>query len=45
MAANFAVLVSVLLAICCQIGSGMPYLWIFVEEVVPFLGSMAYKWV
>ena len=41
----FVVAVSVLPPICCRIGSGMPYLWIFVEEVAPFLGAMADKWV
>ena len=30
---NFVVVASVLLPICCHIGSGMPYLCIFVEEV------------
>ena len=34
-ATNFVVAVSVLQTICCHIGSGMPYLCIFVEEVVP----------
>ena len=29
MTPNFIVVVSVLLQICCHIGSGMPYLWIF----------------
>ena len=37
MATNFAVVVSVLLPICCHIGWGMPYLCIFVEEVVTLL--------
>ena len=27
------------------IGSGMPYLHIFVEEIVALLGAMADKWV
>ena len=27
------------LPICCHIGSGMPYLSIFVDEVVPLLGG------
>ena len=44
MAPNFAAVVSVLLPICCHIGSGMPYLTIFVEESVPLLGPMADQW-
>ena len=44
MAPNVAAIVSVLLPICCHIGSGMPYLCIFVEETVPILGSMADQW-
>ena len=44
MAPNFVVVFSVLLPICCHIGSGMPYLWIFVEETVRLLGPMADKW-
>ena len=40
MAPNFEVVVSVLLQICGQICLGMPYLCIFVEEVVPLLGEM-----
>ena len=45
MAPNFVVVVSVLLPICCHIDSGMPYMCIFVEEVVPLLGAMTDKWV
>ena len=41
----FAVIVSVLLPICCHIGWGMPYLCIFVEEVVTLLGAIIDKWV
>ena len=37
MTSNFVVVVSVLLPIRCHIGWGMPYLCIFVEEVVTFL--------
>ena len=44
-ATNFVVVVSVLQPICCHIGSGMPYLCIFVEEVVPFSGAITDKWV
>ena len=36
---NFEV-VSVLLPICCHIGSGMPYMCIFVEDAVALLGAM-----
>ena len=35
----FFVIVSVLLPICCHIGSSMPYLCIFVEKVAPVLGT------
>ena len=42
---NFVVFVSVLLQICCHIGWGIPYLRIFVEEVVTFLGAITDKWV
>ena len=45
MAPNFVVVVCVLLPICCHIGWGMPYLCIFVEEVVMFLGAIIDKWV
>ena len=34
---NFVVVVSVLLPICCHIGWGMPFLCIFVEEIVMIL--------
>ena len=37
---NFAVVVSILLPICYHIGSGMPYLCIFVEFIVTLLGAM-----
>ena len=45
MAPNCVVFVSVLLPICCHIGWGMPYLCIFVEEVVTLLGAITDKWV
>ena len=41
----FVVVVGVVLPIYCHIGSGMPYLCIFVEEVVAFLGTMTNKWI
>ena len=41
---NFAAVVSVSLSMCCHIGSGMPYLCIFVEETVPLLGPMVDQW-
>ena len=40
MAPNFEAVVSVLLQMCGQICRGMPYLCIFVEEVVLLLGAM-----
>ena len=40
-APNFTVVVSVLLPICYQICSGMPYLCVFVKEAARLLGSMA----
>ena len=43
MTPNFVVFVSVLLPICCHIGWGMPYLCIFVEEVVTLLGAITDK--
>ena len=43
MATTFVVVVCVLLPLCCHIGSGMPYLCICAEEVVPLLGAMADK--
>ena len=43
MAPNFEAVFSVLLQICSQIYRGMPYLCIFVEEVVPLLGPMTDK--
>ena len=42
---NFVFVVGDVLQIYCHIGSGMPYLYIFVEEVVAFLGTMTNKWV
>ena len=43
MAPNFEAVVSVLLQICGHLCRGMPYLCIFVEEVVPLLGVMTDK--
>ena len=43
MAPNFEAVFSVLRQICSQIFRGMPYLCIFVEEVVPLLGAMTDK--
>ena len=40
MTPNFEAVVNVLLPICGQICRGMPYPCIFVEEVVPLLGTM-----
>ena len=40
MTPNFVVVVSVLVPICCHIGLGMPYLCIFVREVVTLLGAI-----
>ena len=45
MTPNFEAVVSVLLPICGQICQGMPYMCIFVEEVIHFLGTMTEKWV
>ena len=45
MTPNFVAVVIFLLPICGQICQGMPYLYIFVEEVVPLLGTMTDKWV
>ena len=45
MTPTFVVDVSVLLLICCHIDWGMPYLYIFVEEVVTLLGAITDKWV
>ena len=44
MTPTFVAVVSVLLPICGQICQGMSYLCIFVEEVVPFFGTMTEKW-
>ena len=43
MAHNFEAVFSVLRQICSQTYRGMPYLCIFVEEVVPLLGAMTDK--
>ena len=43
MAPNFEAVVSVLLQICDRNCRGVPYPCIFVEEVVPFLGTMTDK--
>ena len=43
MAPNFEAVFSVLLQICSQIYRGMPYLCIFVEEIVPLLEAMTDK--
>ena len=43
MAPNFEAVFSVLRQMCGQIYRGMPYSCIFVEEVVPLLGSMTDK--
>ena len=40
MTPNFVAVVSVLLPICCHIGLVMPYLCIFVAEVVTLLGAI-----
>ena len=45
MTPNFVAVVSVLLPICCHIGLGMLYLYIFVREVVTLLGAITEKWV
>ena len=47
MTPSFVVVVSVLLPVCCHIGRGMPYLCIFVREVVTLLhvGAITEKWV
>ena len=45
MTPNFLAVVSVLLPFCGHICQGMPFLFIFVEEVVPLLGTMTDKWV
>ena len=43
MTPTFVVFVCVLLPICCHIGWGMPYLYIFVEEIVTLLGAITDK--
>ena len=40
MTLNFLVVINVLLPICCNTGSGMPYLRIFVEYASALLGAM-----
>ena len=40
MTPNFVVVFKDLMPIFCHIGSGVPYLHIFVEEIVAFLGAM-----
>ena len=45
MTPNCVAVVSVLLPICGQICQGMSNLCIFVEELVPLLGTMTDKWV
>ena len=42
---NCVVVGSVLLPICCHVGWGMPYMFLFVEEVVKLLGAITDKWV
>ena len=44
MTPNFVAVVSVLLPICGRICQGVPFLCIFVEEVVQFSGTMTEKW-
>ena len=43
MTLNFVVVDNVLLPICCHIGSGMPYLLIFGEEIVALSGAITDK--
>ena len=43
MTPNLVAVVNVLLPICCHIGSGMPNLRIFVEDIVALLGAMTDK--
>ena len=43
MAPNFEAVFSVFRQICSQIYRGMPYSCIFVQEVVPLLGTMTEK--
>ena len=45
MTPNFVVVVCVLLPISSHIGWGMPYLCIFVGEVITLLGAFTDKWV
>ena len=43
MTPNLVTIVNVLLLICCHIGSGMPNLRIFVEDIVTLSGAMTGK--
>ena len=43
MTRNFVVVVNVLLPICCHFGLGMPYMCIFVREVITLLGAITEK--
>ena len=45
MAPSFVVVVNGLLPICYHIGSGMPYMRIFIEDIVALLGAMTDQWV
>ena len=45
MTPNFEAVFIFLQQICSQIYPGMPYLCIFVEDVVPLLGAMTDKFV
>ena len=44
MTPNIVAVVNILLPICCHIGSGMPNLRIFVEDIAAFLGATTGKW-
>ena len=44
MISNKVVFVNVLLPIYCHIGTSMPYLHIFVKEIIALLGAMTDKW-
>ena len=44
MTPNCIAVVNVLMPICCHIHSGMPNLYIFVEDIFAILGAMTYKW-
>ena len=45
MTPNIVVFINALLQICFHVGSGMPYLRIFVEDIVALLGAIVDKWV